>query len=865
MRSNPMTRLLSLSIRAQMFLMALIVALPAAGIIVFSGVKLRQAAITAAIQETRKISDGIANEQLHAAVTAEQLMNALTQLPDLRNHQARKTQKILAAILKNNPLYLNLSVVDPTGKVWASAVPSKAISLADRRYFKNAMATGRLSSGEYIVSRMASKPTINLCYPYKNEAGAISGALTVAFTLEQLGHRDHAWSGSQSETYRYTVLDYHGTVLAKSSEAERYTGKADLPGMFSSMQGLADEGFFVGYGVDRQKRFITYRTLRLKGEPLPYMYVRAEIPVATVVAQANALLWRNLLIFASSLMCAFLGAWHIGKHSIIDRVAVLQAASRRLARGDLKVRVSDSIRGGGLGELGRAFDEMAQRLEERESERERAELALRRSETRYRSLFDNSLFGIVAIGPDHRFTRVNEAFCRLLGYSEQELVGVRDFAEVTHPDDLAESLERHLAMARGDVERYTLEKRYLNKSGGVVRVICFVEGLYGDAGQFEGNIACILDVTELKAGEQRMRLYFERQIVGMAISSPEKKWLETNARLHQMFGYSSEELAGLSWEELTHPADLDHNLELFNRMLRGDIDDFTVEKRFFRKDGTLLYCYLAVVCVRKPDGRVDYVLALYNDITERKCAEQEIRILQSSLEQRVQERTAQLESAIREQESFSYSVSHDLRSPLRHINSYLAILQEEFARELPEEAHHYLARSRAASIKMGNLIDDLLELSRVSRSQLVKESVDLSSLAAGILAMLRESDRSRTVEIEITPGLSARGDKILIGLVLENLLGNAWKYSSRRECARLCFGARGIGREKTFFVMDNGSGFDMAYRDKLFGAFQRLHGEEYEGTGIGLATVKRIIERHGGAVWAEAELDVGATFYFTLP
>ena len=865
MRSHPMSRLLSLSIRTQMFLMALIVALPAAGSIIFSGCKLREAAIVAAIQETRKISDGIANEQQQAAASAEQLMSALVQLPDIRNHDASKTQRILDDILRISPRYLNLSVVDPSGIVWASAITTKPVSVADRRYFRNAMATGRLSSGEYIVSRMASKPTINLCYPFKNSTGAIEGAMLVAFRLDYLDHLDQAPPRSRSERYHYTLLDYKGMVLGGSRDPVGHSGRMDLPGIFRSMQGPSDEGTLVETGGDGQKRFITYRKLRLQAEPVPYMYIRAGVPVATVVAHANTQLGRSLLIFASSLMCALLAAWLLCKYSILDRLAVLQAASRRLARGDLRARVSDGLSGGELGELSTAFNEMAQQLEARERERDCAELALRKSESRYRSLFDNTLFGIVAVGTDQKFERVNEAYCRLLGYQEKELVGVRGFAEVTHPEDRAESLEKHQAMMRGEVTRYTLEKRYLTKSGGVVLVVCFIEGIYSEAGRCEGNIACILDITELKENQERMRLYFERQIVGMAIATPQKRWLKTNARLQQMLGYSDEELLRSSWADLTHPDDLDENLALFNRMLDGEIGGFSVEKRFICKDGSLLNANVSVVCVRNHDGEIDYVLALYDDITKRKRAEQEILNLQSSLEQRVLERTAQLERAINEQESFSYSVSHDLRSPLRHINSYLAILQEECAEALPHGAHDYLKRARAASIRMGKLIDDLLELSRVSRSQLVKQNVDLSGLAAGVAAMLRESDPGRVVEIEITAGLNARGDKILMGLVLQNLLGNAWKYSARRECARLAFGVEKVGRKKAFFVRDNGTGFDMAYRDKLFGAFQRLHGEEYEGTGIGLATVKRIMERHGGAVWAEAELDAGATFYFTLP
>jgi two-component system, cell cycle sensor histidine kinase and response regulator CckA len=862
MSGRLMSRLLSLSIGSQLLFMALIVALPAAGLIIYSGIKLREAAITSAIQETRKISDGIANEQRHAAASAEQLMTALAQLPDIRNHDAAKTQLLLADILKISPLFLNISVIDPSGMVWASAITTKQVHVGDRRYFRNSMATGRLASGEYLVSRMASQPTINLCYPFKNSYGIVIGAISVAFRLDHLGA---PLSQNTSDKYRHTLLDYKGIVLSKSNEMGRYVGTMDLPDMIQNMQSPADVGSFVGIGIDGKKRYVTYNKLRLHGENMPYMYVRASIPVALVVAQANAMLARNLLFFASSLLCALALAWLIAKHSIIDRVRVLQAASWRLSRGDLKVRVASGISGGELGELGTSFDEMAQQLEERERERDCAERSRRKTESRYRTLFDNSLFGIVAICPDHRFERVNEAFCQLLGYREDELVGVRSFADVTHPDDIAASLEKHQAMMRRVCEHYTLEKRYVTKTGGVVHAVIFVEGIFNEQGGCEGNIACVLDITGLRASQERMRLYFERQIVGMAIASPDKRWLETNARLQQMLGYSAAELARMSWSDLTHPDDQGRDLALFDQMLGGELDELSIETTLIRKDGSLLHAGLSLVCVRKDDGGTDYVLALYDDITERKLAEREILGLQSSLERRVQERTEQLETAVSEQEAFSYSVSHDLRSPLRHINSYLAILQEEYCGDLPPDAHLYLKRARAASIKMGKLIDDLLELARVSRSQLVKESVDLSGLAAGIVTMLRECEPNRAVEVEITPGLKAQGDKMLMGQVLENLLGNAWKYSSRRETTRLSFGVKEMGRRKAFYVRDNGAGFDMAFRDKLFGAFQRLHGEEYEGTGIGLATVKRIIDRHGGAVWAEAELDAGATFFFTLP
>ena len=223
-----------------------------------------------------------------------------------------------------------------------------------------------------------------------------------------------------------------------------------------------------------------------------------------------------------------------------------------------------------------------------------------------------------------------------------------------------------------------------------------------------------------------------------------------------------------------------------------------------------------------------------------------------------------LEIALQEAESFSYSVSHDLRSPLRAINGYLSILQEDFRCFLPPEAQPFLDRTRAASATMGKLIDDLLELARAIRSEPAKKTVDLSKLVTLIVANLQEAEPARDVTIEIAKGITARGDSALLNQVLVNLISNAWKYSSRKRKLCLEFGEKLVGRERIFFVKDNGIGFDMRYHDQIYGVFQRLHRNEYDGNGIGLATVKRMVERHGGKVWAEGEPDRGACFYFTL-
>ena len=468
--------------------------------------------------------------------------------------------------------------------------------------------------------------------------------------------------------------------------------------------------------------------------------------------------------------------------------------------------------------------------------------AQKRSEAQLSGIIQSAMQAIIMVDEEMNIILFNPAAEKIFGYKSKDVIGTK----------INKLMPARLMGLRRNGEEFPIE-------ASISHLILSGKKLY---------TIILSDLSLSLAAEENLHLATEvikNVQEAIVIIDASKKVISVNPAFTSITGYTEDEAIGNIPRIFNTEINKNDSYQLMWDSLKknghwyGEVWDK-------RKNGDSFCQGLSLDTINNLYGEVTYYAAVFYDITDRKRTEERILNLNTELEKRVMERTRQLQASNKELEAFSYSVSHDLRAPLRGIDGFSQLLLKKYSNQLDDSGNNYLQRIRNASERMGHLIDDLLQLSKVSASKIKTKPVDLSKLVHSILSELQETEHDRKVELKIQNDVFIDADPRLFRIVLENLISNAWKFTGKKDNTVIHFGIKEQNGEQVVFVKDNGAGFNIKYAHKLFGAFQRLHGvTEFEGTGIGLATVLRIMNLHGGRIWADSNLGEGATFYFSVP
>lgn len=619
-------------IRKQMIILLTIMSVVPFGLICYSALAQRTHEIAKATAITDRVASQIQNEQSFLLAGSEQLAATLGQLPEVRKHDSIAVNSLLAAILKTNSNYYNIIFVDRSGSLWASALPAKyGLSLADRRYFKHAIASGKMSAGEYAISKVGNDPIFSFGYPVTNQSGAITDVLVISLALDNYRHLYPAPTSSPISAI--LLADHRGTILY-SSVAPKLVGKQDRSDLFKQMVEGPDEGNFEARGNIGIHRFYSYKKLRLKGEATPYMYVRTGLSTESVLSRVNRDFLFNVAILSLAVLVSLAVVLYACKRGVYDKIVAIRDATRRISRGELDTRIADTVSGGEFGELATAFDTMAEKLSADARNLSQAYEAQRESESKYRELVEKANSIILKWDRDGRVTYFNEFAETFFGFSSSEIIGQELIGTIV-PE--TESSGRNLVdmiriICTNPAAFINNENENSRKNGERVWISWNNHPLADADGEIVGVLSVGQDITErkriegeLQKSEQRFRSFVENVNDVLFALTPSGIFSYVSPQWKVAFGYELSETIGQPFVPFVHPDDVPSCFAFLQRVFETGKKQSGVEYRVLCKDGTYLWYKANASLIFDPVNGAPTLVGIGRDITERKEAEKTLR------------------------------------------------------------------------------------------------------------------------------------------------------------------------------------------------------------------------------------------------
>jgi len=850
-----MRGLLSWSIRRIILTLLAVMTVVPVGIMLFSAYHQRAQDIREAMLLAERLVDEVSNDQKILLSGTEQLLSTLSRIPAVQKREATAVNELLSELVNKNPQYSNLLISDNTGMAWAAAITKKGLgSNADRRYYRNAMASGQFSSGEYAIGRVLNKPVLNFGYPIKDASGRITDVAVVVFGLEKYSQQFK--SKTIPENTSVLLADHKGTILYNLTAPETI-GKPDRDDLFRRMSEGAESGTFEADSYIGIRRYFAYRQLRLPGEQTPYMYVRIGLPVEAVLAKSSAKIIFDMGLMSILLLLASGFAYTLSKRGVVDKIVALRDATQKVAQGNLEVRVTDYVRGGELGELGRAFDDMAHQLAQRES-------ALQKSEERFRAYVENATDIIFALSPEGVFTYVSPNWKDIFGYELDETVG-KPFAPFVHPDDVAVcSAFLQLVLKSGERQN-DVEYRVLRKNGTWVWYAASGSPMHDPESHAVSFLGIGRDISRQKQAEAALRQseslfksLIETTDTGYVVIDKAGKVLDANNEYARLSGHASlSEIRGRSVVEWTAAHEREKNAKSIVQCLReGYARNFEVD--YVDRHGKITPVELNATVVMQ--GGVPRILTLCRDITKRKQAEDELL-----------KAKAAAESANIAKSRFLANMSHEIRTPMTGVIGLTELL---LGTELTEEQRRYAELIELSGRNMVQLLSDILDLAKIETRKIELESqdFDLQTELAGTIGPLALRARGKGLEMvsSIDPDvpLFLKGDAGRLRQILINLIGNAIKFTDKGSVS-LHVRKDAEDEQYTtlrFLVQDSGIGIAADQLEGIFEPFTQADvsaTRKFEGTGLGLTISRQLAELMGGRVGVESVEGEGSVFWFT--